>query len=37
MADGTYALPWKVEVTDGTSCGFDAPTRKYKGPEETTK
>ncbi|MGZ5196068.1 MAG: formamidase [Ramlibacter sp.] len=33
MADGTYRLPWKVEVTDGTSCGFDAPTRKYKGPE----
>jgi formamidase len=24
MAAGRYRLPWKVEVTDGTSCGFDA-------------
>ncbi|MES2386302.1 MAG: formamidase [Pseudomonadota bacterium] len=30
MAAGTYQLPWTVEVTDGTSCGFDAPTRSYK-------
>lgn len=33
MAAGTYRLPWKVDVTDGTPCGFDAPTRPYKGPE----
>ncbi|MEO7549225.1 MAG: formamidase [Ramlibacter sp.] len=33
MAAGTYRLPWKVEVTDGTSCGFDAPTRSYRGAE----
>jgi formamidase len=33
MAAGTYELPWKVEVTDGTSCGFPAPTREYVGPE----
>ncbi|MDI1338620.1 formamidase [Polaromonas sp.] len=30
MTAGTYQLPWTVEVTDGTSCGFDAPTRSYK-------
>jgi formamidase len=34
MAAGRYQLPWKVQVTDGTSCGFDAPTRHYKGPEQ---
>jgi formamidase len=33
MAKGQYKLPWQVEVTDGTSCGFDAPTRKYHGAE----
>ena len=33
MAAGRYQLPWKVDVTDGTSCGFAAPTRSYKGPE----
>ena len=33
MAAGRYKLPWKVEVTDGMSCGFEAPTRSYKGPE----
>ena len=33
MAAGTYQLPWQVDVTDGTPCGFDAPTRPYKGPE----
>ncbi|MBU4506236.1 MAG: formamidase, partial [Gammaproteobacteria bacterium] len=33
MAAGTYQLPWKVDVTDGTPCGFDAPIRSYKGPE----
>jgi formamidase len=33
MAAGHYKLPWQVQVTDGTPCGFDAPTRRYKGPE----
>jgi formamidase len=33
MAAGRYQLPWPVEVTDGTPCGFDAPTRNYRGPE----
>ena len=35
MAAGQYKLPWNdtVQVTDGTSCGFDAPTRHYAGPE----
>jgi formamidase len=33
MAAGRYQLPWKVEVTDGTSCGFAVPTRSYGGPE----
>ena len=31
MAAGTYKLPWPVDVTDGTSCGFGAPTRPYQG------
>jgi formamidase len=35
LAAGTYRLPWEseVQVTDGTSCGFPAPTRSYAGPE----
>ncbi len=35
MAAGRYRLPWNdtVQVTDGTSCGFEAPTRHYTGPE----
>lgn len=33
MAAGRYRLPWAVQVTDGTSCGFAAPTRTYRGPE----
>ena len=33
MAAGRYQLPWHVEVTDGTSCGFETPTRSYRGPE----
>ncbi len=33
MAAGRYQLPWEVQVTDGTSCGFAAPTRAYRGPE----
>lgn len=32
LVDGNYRLPWENEVihTDGTSCGFDAPTREYQ-------
>ncbi|WP_374667010.1 formamidase [Ramlibacter sp.] len=33
MVAGRYQLPWQVEVTDGTSCGFAPPTRSYIGPE----
>ncbi len=35
MVNGSYRLPWtdSVQVTDGTPCGFAAPTRAYKGPE----
>lgn len=31
MVAGQYRVPWEddVEVTDGTSCGFPAPTRRY--------
>jgi formamidase len=31
MVDGRYRLPWEdtVRVTDGTSCGYTAPTRTY--------
>ena len=31
MVAGKYRLPWEdeVKVTDGTSCGFPAPTRSY--------
>ena len=31
MVAGRYRLPWEkdVQVTDGTSCGFAAPTREY--------
>ncbi|QIE43683.1 formamidase (plasmid) [Rhodobacteraceae bacterium SC52] len=31
LAAGQYRLPWEdeVKVTDGTSCGFEAPTRSY--------
>ena len=33
LAAGQYRLPWEdaVKVTDGTPCGYDAPTRTYKG------
>ncbi|MCL6705896.1 formamidase [Pseudomonas sp. R2.Fl] len=36
LVAGAYRLPWEdeVEVTDGTSCGFDKPGRRYG---ETTK
>jgi formamidase len=32
LVNGEYKLPWEesVQVTDGTSCGFDVPTRLYK-------
>lgn len=33
MAAGRYKLPWSVQVTDGTSCGFAPPTRSYAGPQ----
>ncbi|MEM9906994.1 MAG: formamidase, partial [Cyanobacteria bacterium P01_D01_bin.44] len=35
MVAGNYRLPWEDEVvyTDGTSCGFEAPTRSYQGEE----
>ena len=31
LAAGQYRLPWEetVKVTDGTSCGFPAPTRRF--------
>ncbi len=31
LAAGRYRLPWedRVRITDGTSCGFPAPTRSY--------
>jgi formamidase len=31
MVAGTFRLPWEdqVKVTDGTSCGFPAPTRMF--------
>ncbi|MGC5779774.1 formamidase [Methylobacterium sp. NFXW15] len=34
LAAGRYRLPWEdqVAVTDGTSCGFPAPTRVYDQP-----
>lgn len=37
MAAGKYKLTWKVEVTDGTSCGFAPPTREYQGAEAPLK
>jgi formamidase len=35
MVAGTAKLPWEdqVLVTDGQPCGFDAPTRAYRGAE----
>jgi formamidase len=31
LAAGAYRLPWEdeVKITDGTTCGFDRPTRRY--------
>ena len=33
LAAGQYRLPWEdeVKVTDGTSCGFPVPNRRYEG------
>jgi formamidase len=33
MASGRYTLPWSVQQTDGSSCGFAPPTRAYIGPQ----
>jgi len=35
LVAGRYRLPWEasVQVTDGTPCGFAAPTRAYRGAE----
>jgi len=35
MVAGKYTVPWEEDVKhkDGTSCGFDPPTREYKGEE----
>jgi formamidase len=32
LVAGRYHLPWDSEVkhTDGTSCGFPRPTRRYR-------
>jgi len=32
LVNGCYRLPWEDQVvhTDGTSCGFPAPTREYQ-------
>jgi len=34
LAAGRYRVPWEdqVQVTDGTGCGFPAPSRHYAGP-----
>ncbi len=42
LVAGRYRLPWEHEVvhTDGSSCGFPAPTRSYAGaspPEPSTE
>jgi formamidase len=36
LVAGRYRLPWEneIEVTDGTSCGFPAPTRRYQDAAE---
>lgn len=38
LVNGNYRLPWEDEVvyTDGTSSGFPAPTRLYRGEELPT-
>ena len=39
LVSGNYRLSWEDEVihTDGTSCGFAAPTRPYRGEELPTQ
>ena len=39
MVAGRYSLPWEkeVQVTDGTPCGFAAPTREYTPQALTEK
>jgi formamidase len=39
LAAGRYAVPWEreVQVTDGSSCGFPAPTRRYAGLRPSEK
>ncbi|MCJ2052492.1 formamidase [Methylobacterium sp. J-070] len=36
LAAGRYRVPWEdqVRVTDGTGCGFPAPTRRYAGASD---
>ena len=36
LVAGRYRLPWEgdVKVTDGTSCGFAKPTRRYQVPAQ---
>ena len=39
LVAGEYRLPWEasVKVVDGTSCGFPAPERTYRGPAAAGK
>jgi formamidase len=39
LVAGEYRLPWEasVKVVDGTSCGFPAPERGYRGPAAAGK
>lgn len=39
LAANRYRLPWEneVKVTDGTSCGFEAPKRRYKAQAEAAE
>jgi formamidase len=36
MVNGRYRLPWEDEVvvTDGTSCGFPSPSRRFRSAAE---
>jgi formamidase len=36
LVAGRYRLPWEdeVKVVDGTSCGFEKPTRRYGSPHQ---
>jgi formamidase len=38
LAKGAYRLPWEdeVKITDGTSCGFPLPNRKFAEQEPQT-